>query len=264
MVFIIKIIYDIYVELFCEIIAYLKTYNPIYILYTYYTITDALWFSFFERSQNKLWFDYIKVDKKNKIKQENPPYINSKNARILDYSRFIKNIPFSPILDNTEGIAAFQDLFFWSNSTILLDIGCGKNYRDIKRWIEKISLRLRYFGVDPYECTKEHNERVQCIVEANGGVDIVTSMSVLNTIPSCRERLRHIQLVYSLLHYQCPAYFKIYAGNFPYRGTGIISQTVVHTQNNRWAHEYAGEIEYVFGKDKVYVDCEKNLIIACK
>jgi hypothetical protein len=66
----------------------------------------------------------------------------------------------------------------------------------------------------------EHNLAAQKEIEAAGGVDCACAMSVLNVIPSARGRVQLINTVYSSLKPGGVAYFKVWAGSWPARGTG--------------------------------------------
>lgn len=152
------------------------------------------------------------------------------------------------------------------NVRILLDIGGGK-YDTNKLWLQnKYSNKLTVHVIDPFLRSQEHNEKVQQMVLLQSGADIVTSLSVLNVICDVHSRLTHISTVHDALKFKGVAYFKIWAGMYPLRGTNI----AYHDENrgvyqaNAWAKVFKEEVEFVFKEGNVFVDNAKNLIIAIK
>ena len=172
---------------------------------------------------------------------------------------------FPSIEDNTEGIGGFNDLIIQDRNRILLDIGGGK-HDAAKWWMLNKYPHLTFYTVDPYFRSKEHNEEIQNIIENIGGADIVTSMSVLNVIEDRKPRLRHCSNVYDALKPKGIAYFKIWAGWWPDRGSSVAFRNIEEDifQSNSWAHTFKSDVESAFGQGNVFVEDNKNLIIAIK
>jgi hypothetical protein len=168
------------------------------------------------------------------------------------------------IVDNTEGITAFADLKIPASTKILLDIGGGK-FDSSKLWLEN-RYSIQVYVVDPFCRSKEHNLEVQDVIMKKGGADIVTSMSVLNVVDTIQSRLRHCAVAWEALKPNGVAYFKVWAGSYPRRGSGVgVSDPFRKVyQANRWASEFKGEVGFIFGDANVFVDNNKNLLIAVK
>lgn len=123
------------------------------------------------------------------------------------------------ILDNTEGIAGFADLPIPRDSKLLVDIGGGK-FDSSKLWLESKYPGMTVLVMDPFRRNRKHNEECQQLIVEKGGADVATSISVLNVIQNQSFRLKHCVSMYSLLKPGGVAYFKIWAGSWPLRGTG--------------------------------------------
>lgn len=173
------------------------------------------------------------------------------------------DFPLPDIYDNTEGIGGYHDLYIPSTARTLLDVGGGK-FDGPCRWMEANHPQIKMHVIDPFSRSKQHNCQVQKMITEIGGADIVTSISVLNVIDNVTCRLRHIFVVYDALRMGGLAYFKVWAGYWPMRGTGVaeVDEDRQVFQANAWAHEFKEEVEYIFGKGNVYVDNNKNLLIA--
>lgn len=173
-------------------------------------------------------------------------------------------LPFPTIRDTTEGVAAFSDIIL-PQGALLVDIGAGK-YDHVKKYLETQYKGLKCIPVDPYNRTIEHNEASRCFVEGKGGADVVTSMSVLNVLATQKLVSDHIKLVHRVLRPGGIAYFKVWAGMWPERGTGVAhvdNERGVY-QSNRWACAYRESVVAVFGADNVFVDAERHLIVCSK
>ena len=183
----------------------------------------------------------------------------------------ITKLPFPDIIDNTEGIAAMHDLplakLVRENPRLLLaDIGCGRSDA-AKLWLEnQFPTQLEVVTVDPYARTHEHNCAAFERISAANGADIVTSMSVVNVIPTIEERSSHYTTVHSTLTLGGTAFFKIWAGFWPERGTGKHSRCSNEGvyQANAWASSFVDEVETIFGHGNVFADNNANLIVAIK
>ena len=62
------------------------------------------------------------------------------------------------------------------------------------------------------------------------------------------------------------AYFKVWAGSWPERGTGVshLDEGRGVFQANRWASGFQCEVESIFGAGNVFVDNNINLLVAVK
>lgn len=204
------------------------------------------------------WFDDYLLDNEE----------NSRNSNAIPYSFLYDNTSnfyYPTIIDNTEGISGFEDLKIPVDAKLLLDIGGGK-YDISKYWMEKKYPHLSVLIVDPYNRSKEHNVNVQKTIESVGGADVVTSLSVLNVIRNKKIRENHIRLMYYTLKDGGIAFFKVWAGRFPERGTGkeIYDPEKEIYQANVWADYFREEIVSIFGEKNVIIDNNKNLIICIK
>lgn len=177
-------------------------------------------------------------------------------------------LPFPVIRDTTEGVAAFSDLdlkLSTSGPFILVDIGAGQ-HDHVKHYLEDKYAGLECLPVDPFQRTRAHNEQARAITEAAGGADIVTSMSVLNILATKNLVRQHIELVHRILRLGGISYFKVWAGMWPERGTGVaqVDKERHVYQSNRWAATYRDSVAAVFGADNVFVDAERHLLVAIR
>ena len=123
--------------------------------------------------------------------------------------------------DNTEGVAAFADLPIpIGRAAVLLDVGGGGSSAGEDWLVATYGPALRVYVADPFHRSAQHNAKVQRAIEAAGGADIVTSNSVLNVLCSASDRAAHVRMVYSALKEGGTAYFKVWAGFEPLRGSG--------------------------------------------
>lgn len=174
-------------------------------------------------------------------------------------------LPFTNIADNTEGIAAFSDLNVPANCRVWLDIGGGRS-DSCKKFMESRHKELSFIVMDPFGRSIEHNKIAQNLVELNGGADVVSSMSVLNVIPDQKNRLLHCAIVHTALKSGGIAYFKVWAGSWPKRGSSLeeIDSSRKVFQANKWASEFVTEVATIFGASNVFADNNLNLIVAMK
>eukprot|EP00049_Salpingoeca_infusionum_P002586 m.58242 g.58242 ORF g.58242 m.58242 type:complete len:268 (-) comp11667_c0_seq3:137-940(-) len=178
-------------------------------------------------------------------------------------------LPYPCISDDTEGIPAIASLEFPSFVTKIVDIGGGK-FDSVSEWMSrKYSGKVEFKVMDPFNRSREHNQMVQDWILANDGVDAVTSVSVLNVIPTLADRMRHITLAYDVLRSPGVAYFKVWAGSWPKRGTGdfeigIQSDGLQTFQANKWASAFLQEVASVFGPENVFADNNANCLVAVK
>jgi hypothetical protein len=166
--------------------------------------------------------------------------------------------------DNTEGIGAFMDLEFPTETRLVIDVGGGR-YDLTKEWLQK-HYPFQVEIIDPFNRSLEHNNFVVNMVLARKGADVITSMSVLNVIPELENRLQHIRFVWGLLRNGGMVFFKVWAGAWPLRGSGeaYIDVTKSVYQANKWASGFYDEVVFIFGKSNVFVKDENNLIVAFK
>ncbi len=158
------------------------------------------------------------------------------------------------VIDDTEGLGAMDTLPL-EPGTRNFDIGGGKFNSTTMHLLEKYG--VKNFVYDPYNRSKEHNERVLEEIKRNP-VDSVTSNSVLNVILDEKQRKEHIELANRSLKSGGYAFFKVWRGN----GTEIPEAT----QSNKAAIHYFSEICDVFGDYTVSManDDIGNTIIARK
>lgn len=165
-------------------------------------------------------------------------------------------------VENTDGVSAFSDIKFDKRVKRVLDVGGGKydcncNYMQRTRNIELLVW-------DPYNRSSSHNTLVQTEVVHNN-VDAATSMSVLNVISEPEARLAHINTLKAALVIGGKAYFKLYLGEPPLRGSYLPFITESYYQANSYADRFLREIEIVFGIGNVHIDKSvPNLIVAIK
>jgi hypothetical protein len=173
----------------------------------------------------------------------------------------------------TTGIPAFKSIMELMPKSVgvILDVGGGK-FDVSKRYVEKqyserFQRKVTMHVIDPYNRSMEHNARVQKIIEERGGADVVTSISVLNVIPTHETRVEHVRVVHKALKKQGLAMFKVWAGSWPLRGTKKPSTNKARGcfQANTWASDFVSTIREVFGDDSPIYACNiANLIVARK
>jgi hypothetical protein len=159
--------------------------------------------------------------------------------------------------ENTSGVNAFSDITFDTGVKKVLDLGGGK-YDQNKHYLKtKMNIDLSIW--DPYNRTVSHNAAIEADVMKDK-VDAATSMSVLNVVPDTQSRLAHITTLKAALKLQGKAYFKIWPGDKPLRGTYLSAATDSSYQANAFS-----EIEVVFGVGNVEIHPDiPNLIVAVK
>jgi hypothetical protein len=162
--------------------------------------------------------------------------------------------PYPDIYDNTEGIAGFHDLPIPAGAQLLVDVG---KY-DGKAWLERKYPGLVVVVVDPFR-----NQICRKVLLESGGADVVTSISVLNVIEKREHRLLHCRDLYDWLKPGGVAFFKVWAGFWPHRGTAQAEIKQGVYQANAWAQHFLPEVREVFGPN-VTNDCALNLISAIK
>ena len=174
-------------------------------------------------------------------------------------------LPYVDIVDNTEGISGVADLYIPSDATLVVDVGGGKSDA-AKLWSESRTPSLTYLVADPFGRSPSHNASVQSLVESRGGADVVLSISVLNVIRDDGIRSRHVAVVHKAVKVGGVAYFKVWAGVWPSRGTGVgtYNKEMDVYQANRWCGGFKEEVGAYFGIENVIVDYSRNLLTAIK
>jgi hypothetical protein len=174
------------------------------------------------------------------------------------------HLPYSAITDNTEGIAAFHDILF-TDGSIVGDFGGGASDGPFV-YMKNTYPQMKFFVLDPIHRDYNSNVLNQRHIMQSGGVDFATAMSVLNVIPSVSGRKRLIVMMYHAMKENALAYFKVWAGFWPSRGSGIAdvdsNQNVF--QANKWANDFLPEVSLVFGSSNCFADNNMNLIVARK
>jgi hypothetical protein len=159
-------------------------------------------------------FCYIRQNYKGVNSNTSINNLNESNFNILNKSKD------EIVIDNTEGVAGFYDLPIPSSARLLADIGGGK-FDTGKLWLEAKYPDLRVVVLDPFARSPDHNNKCERIIQNANGACIVTSISVLNVIDTRYSRLQHCRVVYNCLKTNGTAYFKIWPGYYPLRGTQI-------------------------------------------
>lgn len=186
-------------------------------------------------------------------------------AHISYSSPSFHGIPIPSVKDNTEGIGGVSDLWIPPGSTTLVDVGGGRS-DSTKYWLESYYPNLTVYVIDPFLRDRCHNEKVQQIVCSAGGADVTTSLSVLNVIDNSAARIRHIRVMFDALKPGGIAYFKVWAGLWPNRGSGVPDYDTTRRtfQANAWADKFIEDVAVVFSDSNVQGDNNRNLIIAKK
>ena len=120
--------------------------------------------------------------------------------------------------------------------------------------------------VDPFNRSAEHNEGVEKIITGRGGAEVVTSISVLNVIPTHESRIEHVRVVYQALRKDGLAMFKVWAGSWPLRGTktGTTDKVRQCFQANTWASDFVPTIKQVFGEKAPVFACNVSNVIVIR
>jgi len=165
--------------------------------------------------------------------------------------------------DLTEGPNAFANLSLKIKRPMLwVDVGSGASDKAATYMEERFPFWLRFLSVDPYNRTPEHNAWVQKEVEANGGADMVSSMSVINILESEALIRNHLRLLHRILKPDGQAIIKVWNGERNRNPDHTLS--VRHTtvfQRNQPATFFAPYVQEVFGK---YEILDEICIIAWK
>jgi hypothetical protein len=174
------------------------------------------------------------------------------------------SLPYTAIYDNTEGVSAYADIEF-PQAVLAVDIGGGPS-DTIKSWVEQNTKIKTLLVADPYHRSTEHNELVEKALEEHNGADLVTSMSVLNVLQQRSDINDHVSLLHRILKDGGTAYFKVWAGFWPQRGSGSEKLDLEREvyQANQWASFFLPAIALVFGSNNCFCDMNQNMIIARK
>lgn len=172
------------------------------------------------------------------------------------------------IADNTEGIAAFDTLVQngeISTGSIVLNLGGGA-FDGPSEWLRGQVEDVQILVADPFRRTSRHNTAVQEELESGGGADVVVSASVLNVVQPLEQRLHHFDIAQRALKPGGRAFFFVWAGSWPVRGTGEqeINNSRQCFQANAWAHTFLLEARAMFGYGNCVADPQLNLLICQK
>lgn len=200
------------------------------------------------------------------LELDSPQMFSSAASNSLeeDWRTWTSPPEYDGIPDNTEGIAAFADLPLPTSTRLLIDIGGGE-FDSTRRWVENRHSQLEMVVVDPFKRSREHNSRALALVQRRGGADVATSMSVLNVIDSRAARLAHCSALHANLRSGGVAFFKVWSGSGPVRGSCVATvdkQRGVY-QANAPARVFEEDVRSVFGEAVEVID-EMNLLIAYK
>lgn len=164
--------------------------------------------------------------------------------------------------ENTSGINAFYDINFDKDVMRILDVGGGR-YDHNKEYLKR-ERNIDLLVWDPFNRTQAHNEAIKQVVSTDK-VDAATSMSVLNVIAEPIIRIAHIATLKDALKLTGKAYFKIWPGEWPFRGSYFPIKTESAFQANAYADRFYNEVCLVFGRHNVNIhENIPNLIVATK
>lgn len=180
-----------------------------------------------------------------------------------------RNVPpgfFPDVSDTTEGIASAAILYRMGRippNAVVLDLGSGKFCR-VGEWLRLQDSTVAVHAADPYNLSMEANTAAQRAIEAAGGADVVLSASVVNVVPTVRARLQHYALARRALKPGGCAYFFVWAGDWPVRGTGreSVDEARGAYQANAWASAFLDEVAAVFGRNVCFADNNLNFVCA--
>jgi hypothetical protein len=153
------------------------------------------------------------------------------------------------VIDTTEGIASAVELYRMGvigSGAVVLDLGSGAFCRG-GEWLRLQDTSIAMHAADPYNLSAEANSAAQRAVEAAGGADVVLSASVVNVIPTVSARLQHYAVARLALKPGGRAYFFVWAGDWPARGTGAAMTDAARDahQANAWASAFIDEVAAV-------------------
>jgi hypothetical protein len=155
--------------------------------------------------------------------------------------------------DGTEGPTAFVNLSLnIKRPTMWVDVGGGASDKAAAYMEERFPFWLQFRTVDPYNRTPEHNAAVQQEVEARGGADMVSSMSVINILESEALIRNHLRLLHRILKPDGQAVIKVWNGERQRINGHTLS--VRHTtvfQRNQPATFFAPYVQEVFGSYEI-------------
>ena len=165
----------------------------------------------------------------------------------------------NPFMDNTEGVGGFMDLPLRGQKN--LDLG-GGSFDSTTTWLW-LNRGVRNYVHDTYARSATHNKGIEKEM-FDGRSPSVTSISVLNVIPSKEERREHIQTAFDALIPGGQAFFKVYKGD----GTRVAGQKEDEGffQHNQPAGYFLAEIQEVFQHQGGHAELfeASNLITATK
>lgn len=130
----------------------------------------------------------------------------------------------------------------WKPFSENLDYGGGK-FDNATEYLAKFN--VENFVYDPFNRTKEHNDKVLAHFQYGHGADTITCNNVLNVIDSIEEIKKVIRHCTQLLHPAGTAYFKIYEGDKSGQGKQTKQDCY---QRNEKADAYIPLIQAVFAE----------------
>lgn len=182
------------------------------------------------------------------------------------YGSVRPELAFPDVTDTTEGIASAAELHRMGRigrADLVLDLGSGRFCRS-GAWLRLRGGAAAVHAADPYNLPPHANAASQRAVEAAGGADVVLSASVVNVLPTARARLEHYALARRALKPGGRAYFFVWAGDWPLRGTGRATVDAARGayQANAWASAFVDEVAAVFGRRECYADNGRSFVCA--
>lgn len=180
---------------------------------------------------------YIRVDIDNTHKEWNKA--TNEDAEDVELDTPEQKYSSAKTSINSTKLPAIFGLVDFEQGTINLDYGGGKFDNATEALSERGVTNLIY---DPFNRSKEHNDKVLSTVRENHGADTITCSNVLNVIAEPVVRLSVISNIRKLLKSTGVAYFTVYEGS----GSGEGKETSSGYQLNRKTADYIQEIAQVF------------------
>lgn len=152
---------------------------------------------------------------------------------------------------NASKLPVIFNLVDFKPNTINLDYGGGR-FDNATIYLK--SKKVKNLIYDPYNRSKEHNDKVLDIIYRNNGADTATLSNVLNVIKERDIRIEVLENIKELLKPNGTLYITVYEGT----GLGDEKSTRAGYQLNRKTRDYIEEINEVFNN----VTLKGKLIIA--
>lgn len=141
---------------------------------------------------------------------------------------------------NSIKLPAIFKLVKFQPNTINLDYGGGK-FDNATEYLKGQNVENLIY--DPYNRTREHNDKILETIRQNNGADTCTLSNVLNVVKEKEIRQEILENIKELLKDDGSLYITVY------EGTGNADERVTKAgyQLNRKTKDYIEEIEDVFG-----------------